>query len=388
MTFIKSSIIFRNQNSFFFKSIYDVNIQLVVRYILFIFLALLLWTSPLNAQFNDLSVNQTSTMICAWERAELRAEPNVKTPATTMIYFGELVENLDRKSYVAAERANYVKVKVADGNVGWVNEAFFVEGGELATVLNQSRIYLRPNTISTATMDHFEPGEVVIYSPNSGSWAFLESKNKQKKGWIKNRDDISFEGDDIEIATLYQLIINDSNMADRKKKLRQLSEMARENQSVLESVINQSLVNLSDEPGQIQKTRNLKGGEDDFLADISNDVRNKKESENNSGNSSFSYDFQDPVTGKWYRSEIETGSIYLVEGPSNPTSVYYAYHKDLPLGSKVLLQIPSNPGFVELEVVNRLRQNNPAVIGLSSDCIKAIFGQNTPKKVTIIYLKE
>lgn len=64
---------------------------------------------------------------------------------------------------------------------------------------------------------------------------------------------------------------------------------------------------------------------------------------------------------------------------------FYAYHKTLPLGTKVNLLIPDNAGYIELEVVGRLDPNSTADIGLSPACVNLIKGASKNDIVTITY---
>ena len=64
---------------------------------------------------------------------------------------------------------------------------------------------------------------------------------------------------------------------------------------------------------------------------------------------------------------------------------FYAYHKTLPLDTKVNLLLPDNAGFIEIEVVGRLANNSSADIALSPACVRILDGANTGGVVTITY---
>ena len=64
---------------------------------------------------------------------------------------------------------------------------------------------------------------------------------------------------------------------------------------------------------------------------------------------------------------------------------FYAYHKTLPLGTKVNLLLPENAGFIELEIVGRLNANSTAELGLSPDCVQLVKGASANDLVTITY---
>ncbi len=74
-----------------------------------------------------------------------------------------------------------------------------------------------------------------------------------------------------------------------------------------------------------------------------------------------------------------------VADPRVTSTRFYAYHKSLPLGTKLNLLIPANSGYVELEIVGRLDPNSSADIGLSPACVSLVKGATTNDIVTITY---
>ena len=58
------------------------------------------------------------------------------------------------------------------------------------------------------------------------------------------------------------------------------------------------------------------------------------------------------------------------------------------VGESILLEVPGTGSFVQLEVIAKLRGDNPNVVGLGGEVIKKVFGQTTAKAIgraTIIY---
>ncbi|MEL6132942.1 MAG: hypothetical protein AAFR59_06215, partial [Bacteroidota bacterium] len=86
----------------------------------------------------------------------------------------------------------------------------------------------------------------------------------------------------------------------------------------------------------------------------------------------------------------ETGTIQPVKA-KNPPNIYYAYHKTLPKGTKIRLEVPGASGkykWVELTVIDRLRSDNPNVVGLGKEVIQKVFKESQAKNVaaaTILY---
>lgn len=64
---------------------------------------------------------------------------------------------------------------------------------------------------------------------------------------------------------------------------------------------------------------------------------------------------------------------------------FYAYHKTLPLNTKVNLLMPDNGGFIEVEIVGRLANNSTADIALSPACVRVLNGAKADGVVTITY---
>ncbi len=70
-------------------------------------------------------------------------------------------------------------------------------------------------------------------------------------------------------------------------------------------------------------------------------------------------------------------------GQGNP---FYAYHDDLPVGSKIEVQIPNNSGFIELEVIGQMPAGSRAMIALSPSAARIIEGAGVyDQRVTLRY---
>lgn len=70
-------------------------------------------------------------------------------------------------------------------------------------------------------------------------------------------------------------------------------------------------------------------------------------------------------------------------GEANP---FYAYHNELPVGSKIEVQIPNNAGFIELEVIGVMPAGSRAMVGLSPSAARIIEGAGVyDQRVTLRY---
>ena len=80
-----------------------------------------------------------------------------------------------------------------------------------------------------------------------------------------------------------------------------------------------------------------------------------------------------PVYDRLVGAVNEKGK-YIATGadPDEHSTRFYGYHKTLPIGSKVRLDIPDNAGFIEVKIIGRLKKNVDAMIGLSPACVDII----------------
>ena len=328
-------------------------------------------------------------MICVWESAPLLITPENSSAAVTTIYFGEIVKTIGNPAFVKEEQAVYQHVQAADGKSGWIQEKLLIPNGRAVTVLEASRIYLRPRTVSTITDEFFEAGDLVIMSAAHADWVKLTGKSRKKAGWIKGRDHISASKEDIQVVALMEAALREKDILKRKEKLKALSENpAISNNSLREVVVEKSeksteemdnlpLMGESD----LQRTR---GG---AVWDSSLDVLLPATS--TSVNSElYRKSITNPLTRETIEYIVETGSVFKVEAPAHVETIYFAYHKTLPVGTRVQLDIPDNAGFLELKIVGRLPSDKHQIIGLSKTCMETVFGTDSPKSATISYKKK
>lgn len=358
------------------------NNQIIVKnhFILIILLTLFYGVSP--AQVYNFWNPQSGRMACVWSESPVFSQPDKRSDIVAVMQFGEEATRLGEEAYVAHEKNNYLKVRGADGKVGWVNEFLFVAEGGAAVVLAEGRVYRRPNTISTVTMDLFLPGEIVILEDVAGQWVKLVSRDRQKTGWMEGLEKVSVEPGDIELATLMHRVDEEPSSVMRKTLLEELLALAGNSRTEMYDLI------LARFEGETKNNRTLAQ-----LGNVSSPGKTRSVEESRSGaegvyrSTAGAQEVFDPTTQKMRTLITETGKVYEVLGPQNPRTIYFAYHKTLPIGSKIKLHFPDNSGFVELEIVNRLRKDNPAVIGLSRACLQTVFGKVNPSEAMIEYFQ-
>ena len=349
------------------------------------FLALLpllsLSFSLLWGQDYPLFQSSPGTLTCVWNKVPLRKAPGKSGPYVSRVYFGEQVEKVGEEAYLPEEKRTYVKVRSSDGQVGWVHEYLFVSGGTAAVVLQEGQIYERPNTPSTITMKAFVPGEIVVMETAVGDWINLIGREKKKSGWIKGMHKVTSELRDIELATLLESVEAEKDPQKQREKLTELLEKSRQSGSPLTPMIAQAM----SIPGSGQALIASRG--DEVIPPAAAPSRSNLVLPRAVAPNLRVEAVRDPFSGHIQDEIIETGGIYPVQGPAHPRTPFFAYHKSLPIGSRVYVQLPEGQGVIALEVINRLREDNPHVLGLAPGTMQLLFGDKVPEQISISYLK-
>lgn len=332
------------------------------------------------SQSYPLFQSSPGTLTCVWNKVPLRNAPGKSGPYVSRVFFGEQVEKVGEEAYLPEEKRTYVKVRSTDGKVGWVHEYLFVSGGTAAVILQTGQIYERPNTPSTITMHSFEPGEIVVMETSVGDWVNLVGREKKKSGWIKGLHKVTVEQQEIELATLLDNVQQEKSSAKRQEKLGALLEKAKQANSVLTPLVASTLSTQS-AGATLLATRS------EPLPSAPAPTRTNLVLPRAVAPNLRTEAVRDPFSGRIRDEVIETGSIYPVQGPANPRTPFFAYHKSLPIGSKVFLQLPQGQGVIALEIVNRLRDDNPHVLGLAPSSLQLLFGDKVPETISISYLQ-
>lgn len=342
------------------------------------------------------------TSVCAYKSIVLHEAPGRNSRKLGTIVFTEEMEHLGQEALLKEERRNYILVKTRDGKQGWVDEMYIVKDGGVVVLLEDSKVFERPATFSSSTSDFFRAGEIAILTDFQDNWVKLVSYRKDIEGWVEGYHKLSAEDYDIEVAAMLAkaLEIPDDNV--RRQELAKIGSMRGFISTEMKGVINRTL-NIVDESNQRpipvdsevyydQPNPGPIEGEDAFaISPYRTDRSDGLYSDNGRINSVYVPNSErrpqiqekeviDMSTGRSYLQVTESGTIQPVKA-KKPKNIYYCYHKTLPIGSKVLLEIPGGQGYVPLEVVARLRSNNPHVVGLGSEVIKAVYGVVKAKEV-------
>lgn len=345
------------------------------------------------------------TSICAWKSTFLLENPGRGSQQVGTILFTEELEHLGKEAFVRGENHNYVWVKTRDGNTGWIEESFIVRNGGVVVIMESAVIYDKPATLSSRTNSFFGAGEIAILSDFREGWIRLTSQYRERTGWIEGYNRISVEDADIETASLLAVAMENRNLNDRRAQLRKISEtrgrISPGMAAILDASINGTYATPATSAPTVSRpvsTQPVKpatntpdpwqGGEDVFVDDGTTGSPSVAR-DNSQTQGMVIKEVIDMQTGRSYQRVYETGAIQPVVN-KKAKNIYYAYHKTLPIGSMVLLQVPGTDYTVQLEIIARLRENNPNVIGLGPEVIEKVFGVNQAKNApaaTISYPK-
>lgn len=178
----------------------------------------------------DDGIDPDKAATCVWPYAGLRKEAGNHEYAKDgeknyiiPIVYGERVEMLGESIEKEKEGRTYMKVRLKDGEVGWVHEYLFEQYAVLAAITNEAELYRRPDPM-TLREDKFEVGEIVVVIEDSMSlvhqdWLHVSNRKKEKKGWIKRANVLSFQDNDVQLALRYYIAKQAKELDLKKEKL-------------------------------------------------------------------------------------------------------------------------------------------------------------------------
>ncbi|MDP5169331.1 MAG: hypothetical protein NWR72_03745 [Bacteroidia bacterium] len=150
-----------------------------------------------------------SRAICVWPIVGLRKESGRKNYTSDKesnylvpIYYGERVELLGQYDTVKSEKRVYMKIRLQDGQDGWVYEELFEKHGRLAVMTGESELFRRPDMM-TLRDESLMPGEIIVVLEKKGDWLHVSGSKKAKKGWVKAQDNFSLQQNDLKTALLF-----------------------------------------------------------------------------------------------------------------------------------------------------------------------------------------
>ena len=91
------------------------------------------------------------------------------------------------------------------------------------------------------------------------------------------------------------------------------------------------------------------------------------------------------LPGPSMSSAREVGPYGTFSIPNYTHFRFYGAHKVLPIGTKVKVDLPNNPGHVEVTIVDQLPAGSPLLIGLSPSVVKLLKAAGAPSQVSLMY---
>ena len=369
-----------------------------------LFCAIFVLPAALWAQAGAPSSNK---LYCIWNQASLRSGPGQDFGHVTGVFFGELLQKTGQEAYASGEKRTYIQVRNAEGVTGWVQEFLFVEGQAMAVVTQPGRIYKRPRTVSTLTDLAFLPGEMVVLVGENDGWVHLIGREKKQEGWIEGSFKITTSTQELELASLLHDANRKPNAVQRSQALAQLRTEAQRLGSPLLEAIEMTISGQAYQPDLISSgsvapaaqsgtfSGEPAGSVDYYSAQPARRAAAPSASQDpwgqtagfNTGSSSWNAGpaatQAAPAGGGQIRSE--TGKATIISTLAYEPDVFYAYHRELPPGKRIYVDIPGNAGFIELRVVGRLPAGSPYLLGLPAACYEALVGDSPNAVLSLTY---
>lgn len=275
----------------------------------------------------------------------------------------------------------------------------------MAVITEPGKIYKRPRTVSTITDQSFLPGELVVLVSENNGWINLIGREKKKLGWIEGASKVTTSFQEQEIASLFYDAKKKTNPEDRQQALTKLLEEARASRSPLSQAIEMEIRGQSyqlplvdSRPSSQTQTRTQPAftsqQTDPFNSRSSyqQSVTNEPEFQSGYASPSSRTDYLNSLNSSTRQQApsrdgivTESGRATIISSLSREPDIYYAFHKDLPVGAKLYVDIPGNNGFIELRVVGNLPNNSPFTVGLPVACYDALLGNSDSRELSITY---
>jgi hypothetical protein len=183
---------------------------------------------------NDATENQAveepefteAPIVCLWSKISVREEPKAKGKWKTYIYLGETAtyKGITVTDTTVKKGKSYAKIELADGTQGWVEDRFFAIDAKPAVILNDTKLYERPDILTAGKKDYKRMQFVVITDEKDG-WKKVKGKkigdNWFSSGWVKDNN-ISENNLDVSVAVLENRA---EAIEDTEKKIEALNEI-------------------------------------------------------------------------------------------------------------------------------------------------------------------
>jgi hypothetical protein len=175
---------------------------------------------------NQVSAPEVSA-ICLWSSVSLRETPQQKGKYINTIYMGEKAIYMGEAVMDSSDKKNpreFIKIKLTDGKVGWVQGNMMAIGGKPYALVEKTKLYKRPDILSVGK-EEFDKMQFVVITEEQDEWAKIKGKKKTdgwfKEGWVKMDKLIGTEVDvTVSILAERALLIEDN-----EKRIEALNEI-------------------------------------------------------------------------------------------------------------------------------------------------------------------
>lgn len=159
--------------------------------------------------------------VCMSDKANVLSKPSKKEgKVISSISLGEKLMFLDDKEEDEKGKT-YIKVKLLDGNEGWILSDLVAINAKPAVILEKVDIYSRPD-LSSLSKKSFEEMDIIAISSKKDDWLEVVGKrNKAKnleKAWIKDKG-YSEGTTDIAVAVLINRVLQKNNKTEKLAEL-------------------------------------------------------------------------------------------------------------------------------------------------------------------------
>ncbi len=195
-------------------------------------------------------VSEGPPIICLWSSVTIKASPEQNGKYITAINLGETATFLGETitdSTIKNKPKEFVKLKLKDGTIGWVQSNFMAINAKSYAVKNDTKLYKRPDILSGGK-DQFQQLQFVVSLEEKDGWAKIKGKKGAdswfKEGWVKLENLTSSEAD-ITVAILTEIALAKETPEKKLEALNEIIGNSELSSSIFISNVNNYITELS-----------------------------------------------------------------------------------------------------------------------------------------------
>lgn len=203
------------------------------------------------------SLKNMIQVVCLWDQLTIKDSPHVSGKYLTSVKMGEKFYDLGETKLdeESKEKIEYIKVKLSDGTIGWVQNRFVASNAMPVVFTTQSNIYKRPDVL-TKTEKYFHLFDIAGAFEYSDDYKWMRVKGKPadqnwfSDGWIKT-ENISTYSPDLVAAALYKEALLEKDSKKHANKLKEIADNPLLESSVFISKLKEIIRPKSQDPAEI-----------------------------------------------------------------------------------------------------------------------------------------